>query len=257
MNMPEFHVIIPARFGSSRLPGKPLREVAGRPMLAHVYDRACESGASRVIIATDDERIMQAAHEIGAEAVMTRSDHASGTDRVHEVVTFTGWGDEVCVVNLQGDEPLLPAVLIDQVADNLANFPDVAMATLAEPITDWPDLDNPNIVKVVRDARDYALYFSRAPIPWARDSRAAGSVRWPAEGEFLRHIGLYAYRVGFLHDFVRRSPAAIENLECLEQLRALHAGAPIHVALAACALPAGVDTEEDLLRVRRLMGELV
>lgn len=255
--MPEFHVIIPARFGSSRLPGKPLREVAGRPMLAHVYDRACESGASRIIIATDDERIMQAAHEMGAEVVMTRSDHASGTDRVHEVVTLTGWADDVCVVNLQGDEPMLPACLIDQVAVNLENHAEASIATLAEPIMDWPDMDNPNVVKVVRDVREYALYFSRAPIPWARDSRAAGAVRWPAEGEFLRHVGLYAYRVGFLHEFVCRPPAVIESLECLEQLRALYAGARIHVDLAACPLPAGVDTEEDLLRVRRFMGELV
>ncbi len=256
--MTEFHVVIPARFASTRLPGKPLLTLAGRPMLAHVYDRACDSGAGRVIIATDDARILEMAHSIGAEALLTRADHASGTDRIQEVAAFAGWADEVCVVNVQGDEPLLPAELINQVAANLEAHPEASIATLAEPITDWATLLNPNAVKVVCDEQGVALYFSRSPIPWDRNSAMNPEFPFPKKADYLRHIGLYAYRTGFLHEFVRRIPARLEQVECLEQLRALAAGARIHVAPAAVPFPVGgVDTPEDLLRVRRLLGEML
>ncbi|MCE8015675.1 3-deoxy-manno-octulosonate cytidylyltransferase [Halomonas sp. MCCC 1A17488] len=248
-----FVAVIPARFGSSRLPGKPLLDLAGEPMVAHVWHRACESAASRVVVATDDARIRDAMLPLGAEVVMTRADHPSGTDRLAEVAEHLGLADDAVLVNVQGDEPLIPPRLIDQVARRLHDDPGASIATLAEPIADVETLFNPNVVKVVRALSGRALYFSRAPIPWDREAFAArpeclGTDAW------LRHIGLYAYRAAFLAEYRDWSPSALERLEQLEQLRALHHGHAIQVALAAEPNPAGVDTLEDLERVRALLS---
>jgi 3-deoxy-manno-octulosonate cytidylyltransferase (CMP-KDO synthetase) len=249
-----FKVVIPARYGSSRLPGKPLLEIAGKPMFMHVYERACRSGAEEVLVATDDDRIEAAARAAGAAVVMTSRDHPSGTDRLQEVARLRGWADDTIVVNVQGDEPLIPAEVIDQVAVNLEKSTGAGIATLAEPLTDAGQLFNPNIVKLVRDVHGHALYFSRAPLPWARDLFAQDRSALPASDLYLRHLGIYAYRVGFLHDYVKWPPAEIERLEALEQLRALYHGVKIHVDVAAVELPPGVDTAEDLERVRALFA---
>lgn len=248
-----FKVVIPARYASSRLPGKPLLDIAGKPMFAHVYARACDSGADEVIVATDDPRIEAAARAIGAPVVMTSSAHPSGTDRLQEVARKLGWSADTIVVNVQGDEPLIPPAVIDQVAANLAAAPEAGIATLAEPLADAAQLFNPNIVKLVRDVRGFAMYFSRAPMPWARDLFAQDRSALPASSLYLRHLGIYAYRAGFLHDYVQWPPAEIEQLEALEQLRALYHGVKIHVDVAAVELPPGVDTAEDLERVRALL----
>lgn len=250
-----FTVVIPARFASTRLPGKPLAEIAGKPMVAHVYDRARESHASRVIIATDDPRIETACRAFGAEVVMTSADHASGTDRLAEVARLMNFGPGERVVNVQGDEPLIPPQLIDQVAANLEAHPDAAIATLCERIPDVASVFNPNVVKVVFDGRGMAHYFSRAPIPWARDAWQAGANRQLPEGVgYYRHIGIYGYRVSLLQDFITWPPAPTETTESLEQLRALHNGARIHVAEACQTPPAGVDTQQDLDRLRKTMA---
>ncbi|MDC0662007.1 3-deoxy-manno-octulosonate cytidylyltransferase [Marinobacter sp. SS21] len=252
-----FSVVIPARYASTRLPGKPLADIAGKPMIQHVYDRASESGASRIVVATDDERIRAACADFGAEVVMTSPDHASGTDRLEEVARTLGFAEDHCIVNVQGDEPLLPAALIDQVAANLVQHPDASIATLCEAILEPDALFNPNVVKVVFDHRGMAHYFSRAPIPWARDEWSAGAVpdRLPTSIGYYRHIGIYGYRVKLLQDFVTWAPAPIEVTESLEQLRALFNGARIHVSQACQQPPAGVDTEADLERVRRLFAK--
>ncbi|MFT6915459.1 MAG: 3-deoxy-manno-octulosonate cytidylyltransferase (CMP-KDO synthetase) [Motiliproteus sp.] len=249
-----FTVIIPARYGSTRLPGKPLLSIAGKPMIEHVYARACESDAARVIIATDDPRIADAAAAFGAEVCLTDAEHPSGTDRLQEVASLKGLNADAIVVNVQGDEPLIPPRVINQVAHNLAAEPQASIATLCEPIDDLATLLNPNTVKVVSDFRGRALYFSRAPIPWPRDAFAADSKRLPSTGNYQRHIGIYAYRVKLLNDFVTWPPCGLEQAECLEQLRALWNGAYIQVAQAAEPLPAGVDTQQDLDRVRALLA---
>ncbi|NVK43598.1 MAG: 3-deoxy-manno-octulosonate cytidylyltransferase [Oceanospirillaceae bacterium] len=251
-----FSVIIPARYGSSRFPGKPLADIAGKPMVQHVYERACQSDASRVLVATDDDRIADAARGFGAEVCLTSADHPSGTDRLQEVVSRLGFGSDEIVVNVQGDEPLVPPSIINQVAANLAANPQAGIATLSEPIEDVAGMLNPNIVKVVTDRFGMALYFSRATIPWPRDAFAAGQPRddLPAGFSWQRHIGIYGYRVQLLNDFVQWPPAAVENTECLEQLRALWNGARIHVAEAQELPPPGVDTPEDLERLRALLG---
>lgn len=249
-----FSVVIPARYASSRLPGKPLQDIAGKPMIQHVWEQARRSGAQRVVVATDDQRILDACAGFGAEAVMTRAEHNSGTDRLAEVAAILGLGADEIVVNVQGDEPLIPPAVIDQVAANLAANPQAAIATLAEPLTDAQTLFNPNVVKVLSDAAGLALTFSRAPLPWARDEFARDRSQLPAGVPYRRHIGIYAYRAGFLADFVAWGPCWLENTECLEQLRALWHGQRIHVADAVEAPPAGVDTPEDLERVRRLLG---
>lgn len=248
----DFIAVIPARFASSRLPGKPLAEIAGRPMVAHVWQRACESRAARVVVATDDARIEAAMVAEGAEVVMTRADHPSGTDRLAEVAERLGLAADAVLVNVQGDEPLIPATLIDQVADRLFDDPEASIATLAEPISDVESLFNPNVVKVVRALSGRALYFSRAPIPWDRDAFAARPELLETDA-WLRHIGLYAYRAGFLAEYRDWVPSPLERLEHLEQLRALHHGHAIQVALAREPHPAGVDTAEDLARVRGLL----
>lgn len=249
-----FTVVIPARYASSRLPGKPLQEIAGKPMIQHVWQQACKSSAQRVLVATDDARIVEVCRGFGAEVLLTRAEHNSGTDRLAEVASALGLAADAIVVNVQGDEPLIPPAIIDQVAANLAAHPEAAIATLAEPIDEAAALFNPNVVKVVSDRNGLALTFSRAPLPWARDAFAVNRERLPAAVPYRRHIGIYAYRTQFLHDFVAWGPCWLEDTECLEQLRALWHGVRIHVADALQAPPAGVDTPDDLERVRRLLG---
>ena len=241
-----FRVVIPARWGSTRLPGKMLLDLAGRPLLAWVWQVAEESGADEVVVATDDARIRAAAERFGARVCMTRADHPSGTDRVNEVAETLGWPDDAIVVNLQGDEPLLPPELVEQVAAALRADPDAGVATLATAVSSLADARNPNVVKVVCDAGGRALYFSRAPIPFHRDGGGPDGL--------LRHIGLYAYRVAALRRLADLPPAPMEAIEKLEQLRALWHGIPIAVARAHGCPPGGVDTAEDLERVRELLG---
>lgn len=249
----DFTVVIPARLRSTRLPGKPLLEIAGKPMVQHVWEQARKSSATRVVIATDDPGIVSACQAFGAEVLLTREDHESGTDRLAEVATQLGLAHDAIVVNVQGDEPLIPPAIIDQVAANLAAHPEAGIATLAEPIEDVEVLFNPNAVKVTADCNGLALTFSRAPLPWARDAFARGREQLPAGVPYRRHIGMYAYRAGFLQDFVGWGPCWLEQTEALEQLRALWNGVRIHVADALQAPPVGVDTPEDLERVRRLL----
>lgn len=245
-----FKVAIPARFGSLRLPGKPLLKVAGKPLLRRVYEQAANSGAEEVIIATDDAGIERCAQDWGATVCMTSRQCASGSERLAEAAGTLGWDDAVIVVNLQGDEPLMPPVNIRQVAVNLAAHPAASIASLCTPIAQLAEYEDPNVVKVVRDCDDFALYFSRAPIPWARD--------WAARGQsidnFYRHVGLYAYRVGYLKTYASTPPAVHEGIESLEQLRALWRGDRIHVAEAAEAPGRGVDTPADLAAVKALIA---
>lgn len=242
-----FHVVIPARFGSTRLPGKALLDIAGRPMVWHTWCRAMESGAASVTVATDDQRIVDALAGEDIDIVMTSPAHTSGTDRLAEVVSIKDWDDNVIVVNLQGDEPLMPAANVTQVATLLADRKDAAISTLWEPLTEREEFFNPSAVKLVADAAGRALYFSRAPIPWPRDTLDDSSVAIDAR----RHVGLYAYRASFLRAFTAMAPSPLERLESLEQLRAIEAGEVIVVAKASLAVPAGVDTPDDLARVRQ------
>ncbi len=249
-----FVVVIPARFGSSRLPGKPLADIGGAPMVVRVLQRCQQSSASRVLVATDDERIATVVEAAGGEVVMTRADHPSGTDRLQEVATQLQLPDDAILVNVQGDEPLIPAAVIEQVARNLAANSHCDIATLCEPIESAADLFNANIVKAVFDQSGRALYFSRAPVPWHRDAFSAGQVDSLPPGSWWRHIGMYAYRVGLLHRFVQWLPAALETTEALEQLRAMANGASIHIEPACEAVPGGVDTAADLQRVQALFA---
>ena len=239
----KFIVVIPARYASTRLPGKPLRDIKGKTMIQRVWEQACKSMASRVIIATDDERIEAIAVEFGAEVCMTRDDHISGTDRLQEVAQTIGLADEQIVVNVQGDEPLIPPEVIDQVATNLEQSATAGVATLSEPLSSVVDFVNPNTVKVVSDAMGNALFFSRAPIPFPRD-KSLGSNTLPEDAR--RHIGIYAYKVVSINQFVEWDIAPLERLESLEQLRFLHNNIAIHVADAIAYVPPGVDTEDDL-----------
>ncbi len=248
-----FKVVIPARHASTRLPGKPLLEIAGKPMVVRVAEKAAMSGADEICVATDHAGIAEAVSRHGYAVVMTRADHPSGTDRIAEVVRKQGWGDEEIIVNVQGDEPLIDAKLIREVAENLAGHPEAAMATASHPIHDKDAVFNPNVVKVVADKNGYALYFSRAPIPYARDAYAAGE-GVPPGLSVQRHIGIYAYRAGFLNTYSALAPAAIETFESLEQLRVLWHGYRISVAVTEHAPAAGVDTPEDLERVRRIFS---
>lgn len=242
-----FVVIIPARFASTRLPGKPLQDINGKPMIVHVLERARESGAQRIIVATDHPDVARVVEAAGGEVCMTRVDHQSGTERLAEVVEKCALSDDTIVVNIQGDEPMIPPTIVRQVAENLANTP-CGMATLAVPVHEAKEVFNPNVVKVVRDAEGYALYFSRAPVPWERD-RFAQSHETIGDA-FLRHIGIYAYRAGFIRRYVNWAPSPLEQLEMLEQLRVLWYGEKIHVAVAAEVPGTGVDTPEDLAIVR-------
>ena len=250
---PRFIVAIPARHGSTRLPGKPLRLIAGEPMIVHVARRALAAGADEVVVATDDARIADALAGSDIHVAMTRSDHASGSDRLAECARTLGWPDDAIVVNLQGDEPLAPASGIREVAAALADG-DAPMATLAMPVASVDELFDPNCVKLVRGEDGRALYFSRAPLPWPRDAFARDRRELPSDVPYLRHIGIYAYRAGFLRRFAGLPRTPLEQIESLEQLRALEHGFAIAVRIAPEPFPPGVDTPEDLARVERLMG---
>lgn len=249
-----FIAVVPARYGSQRLPGKPLLDIAGEPMVQHVHRRAAESGAERVVVATDDERIRSAVTAFGGEALMTSPEHSSGSERLAEVVDQLGLDDDSIVVNVQGDEPLLPSALIAQVADDLATHANADIATLCTRIHTAAELFDPHVVKVVCDAAGYALYFSRAVIPWDRDAFAVTTETLPEQAVHFRHLGLYAYRAGFLRRYVQMPACALESMEALEQLRVLWHGGRIHVAEADTVPGHGVDTERDLERVRALMA---
>lgn len=269
--MPEFHVVIPARISSTRLPGKPLLLIGDKPMVVHVAEQAAQSGAQQIWIATDHQPIMAAVHEHGFKACLTRADHPSGTDRIAEVVEQRNWSDDTIVVNVQGDEPLIPPQLISAVAQHLHDHPECAMATACHPIHDEASLRNPNIVKAVIDKNGNAMYFSRAPIPYPRDAfqglsprerddsssslRGEGGRGVLPEGmTALRHIGIYAYRAGFLRAYGKLEPTAIEQIEALEQLRALWHGYKIGVTITRDAPPSGVDTEADLQVARQIFA---
>jgi 3-deoxy-manno-octulosonate cytidylyltransferase (CMP-KDO synthetase) len=249
--MLQFKVVIPARFASTRLPGKPLLDIGGKPMVIRVAEQAAQSGASQIIIATDHAPIIEAAKQNGVEACMTRIDHTSGTDRIAEVSSQFAWADDTIVVNVQGDEPLIPPTLIRTVAQHLYEHPACAIATACHPIHDEPSMRNPNIVKVVLDKNGNALYFSRAPIPWPRDAYAANQPL-PQSVNVLRHIGIYSYRASFLQAFGDLTSAPLEQVESLEQLRALYHGYKIGVTITHDAPPNGVDTESDLQSARHL-----
>jgi len=250
----KFSVIIPARYAATRLPGKPLLDIAGKPMIQHVYERAMESGATRVIIATDNPQIETAAQQFGAETCLTSEAHQSGTDRIAEVAEKLRFADKHIVVNLQGDEPLMPSAVIHQVAENLAACSAASMATVCTRITTTAELFDPHMVKVVKDRQGMALYFSRASIPWDREAFANTAEVLPDNGEHFRHIGLYAYRAGFLREYSRWSPCLLEQTESLEQLRVLWHGHRIHVAEAIEIPLAGVDTKRDLDVVRAVLA---
>lgn len=245
----DFVVAIPARYAASRLPGKPLRLIGGEPMVLHVARRALAAGAREVWVATDDARIAEALNGSGVQVAMTSADHQSGTDRLAECARIAGWADDTIVVNLQGDEPFAPADGIACVARTVADS-GAGIATLAAPIDDIEILLDPNAVKVVLAANGDALYFSRAPVPWPRDAFARDRTAMP-QGRWLRHIGIYGYRVSALRAFAALSPGTLERTESLEQLRALEAGWRIAVALAPSPFPPGVDTPEDLARAER------
>jgi 3-deoxy-manno-octulosonate cytidylyltransferase (CMP-KDO synthetase) len=249
-----FRVVIPARFDSTRLPGKVLLPLAGRPMIQWVHERAGKSGAAEVIIATDDVRIAQAARGFGAQVAMTAQTHPSGSDRVAQVARERGWGDDDIVVNVQADEPLIPPLLIAQVAQLLAADRQAHLATLATPLAALEEFLDPNIVKVVTDAQGRALYFSRAPIPWDRDGACSGGPRQMSIAAAMRHIGIYAYRVAALKKLTLQPPSTLELCEKLEQLRALASGFRILVAQAREVPGPDVNTAEDLGRVAQLMG---
>lgn len=244
-----FKVYIPARFAARRLPGKPLLELDGKPLVQHVYERACESGAEEVVVATDDERIKCVAERFGASVCMTSEKHLSGTDRIAEAVRFRKEPPESVIVNVQADEPMMPSSVICQVA-SLAEDSKCDVASVCEPL-DGGQVFDPNVVKVVRDCQDYALYFSRAPIPWSRDDFDRSTETPAFLDRYRRHVGIYGYRAAFLQQFVCYTPAPIEELECLEQLRALYFGAKLAVADAIESCGNGVDTQVDLDRLRR------
>ena len=248
-----FIVAIPARYGSTRLPGKPLRLLGGEPLILHVARRARDAGAAQVVVATDDARIVAALADSNIEVCLTRADHASGSDRLAECADTLGWPDDTVIVNLQGDEPFAPAAGIAAVADALVED-SADMATLAAPIESAELWFDPNCVKVVRDVRGRALYFSRAPVPWARDALAHSRTSVPDDIEVWRHIGIYAYRAGFLKAFARLPATPLERAESLEQLRALEHGHAITVRITPQVFPPGVDTEEDLARAERTLA---
>lgn len=246
--MTVFRVVIPARFASTRLPGKPLADICGQPMIVRVWERAIASGAREVWVATDNQQVCKAVQAVGGQAQMTREDHSSGTDRLAEIAARFGWDDDAIVVNVQGDEPLIDPVLIREVAEALAADNEAAMSTLAHSVEDTADLFNPNVVKVVCNEQGHAQYFSRAPIPWARDAFADSRESMPKGLPVLRHVGIYAYRAGFLRRYAGLAPSPLERWEALEQLRVMWHGYLIAVKVVAQAPAAGVDTPEDLER---------
>lgn len=247
-----FKVVIPARYASVRLPGKPLLDIGGKPMVVRVVEQAIQSGAEEVVVATDHEKIAAAVKKSGHRAVMTREDHASGTDRLAEVVQLMGWCDQTIVVNVQGDEPLISPNLIREVANDLAQHQQAAIATACHPIHDMAVVKNSSAVKVVLDKDGYALYFSRAPIPYARDAYDAAEGIPPGLPVY-KHIGIYAYRASFLREYKQLEPSSVERFEALEQLRALWHGYKISVMVAEDAPSIGVDTKADLEFVRAVL----
>ncbi|MBE0468863.1 MAG: 3-deoxy-manno-octulosonate cytidylyltransferase [Methyloprofundus sp.] len=249
-----FKVVIPARYGSSRLPGKPLLMIAGKPMVFHVCDRAKEAGAEQIVVATDDRRILEAVNDYGFDAVMTRTTHESGTERLAEVAEIFQWHQDAIIVNLQGDEPLIPAEYISLAAQSLAVQSIAGIVTLAAQIVESEEIFNPHSVKVVLDKFNYALYFSRAAIPWDREAFKYTQVDSVKKDTYFRHIGMYAYRVSFLQRYVQWDASALERIEMLEQLRILWEGEKILVAKVVKAPEPGVDTQEDLLRVERSLA---
>ena len=253
--MTEFNVIIPARYASTRLPGKMLLDVGGKPMVQHAYERAKESGATRIVIAVDDDRVADACEKFGATVCMTAATHQTGTERISEVVVEMGFDEEDIIIGLQADEPLIPPQLISTLANNLIDQPQIKMATLATPLKNAEELFNPNVVKVQLNYRHYAMTFTRAPIPWDRDqfSKTKNPADIKLADAYYRHIGLYAYRAGFLETYMALPTNLNETLESLEQLRVLYNGYKIHVGVTDTAIPPGVDTKEDLERVRELL----
>jgi len=249
-----FRVVIPARYASSRLPGKPLLDIAGKPMVQHVYERASACGAHSVVVATDDHRIAEAVTSFGGEVCLTSAEHPSGTDRLAEVVAMMGYADEDIIVNMQGDEPLMPAQLIQQVALDLTQYPDASISTICTPIDTAEELFNPNVVKVVMDRLHYAIYFSRATIPWHRDGFMQDKASLPDGAQYHRHLGIYAYRSRFLKQYSSLEISPLEQIESLEQLRAIWHGYRIHVSIASEPPGMGVDTEEDLVVVRNILS---
>jgi 3-deoxy-manno-octulosonate cytidylyltransferase (CMP-KDO synthetase) len=248
-----FKVVIPARYGSTRLPGKPLLNIAGKPMIAHVCERAKEADADEIIVATDDVRIFQAVSDLGFTAVITRADHQSGTERIAEVARLCDWAGDDIIVNLQGDEPLIPPDYIRDVATALAGQQHAGIATLAARITDPEEIFNPNAVKVVLNKDGYALYFSRAPIPWDRDTFTWSGGSTSGKLPHLRHIGMYAYTVDFLNRYCLWDASLLESVESLEQLRILWHGEAVRVEIVDKTPAAGVDTQEDLERVEQVL----
>ncbi|WP_333796541.1 3-deoxy-manno-octulosonate cytidylyltransferase [Rheinheimera sp.] len=248
-----FVVVIPARFASSRLPGKPLADIGGKPMIQWVWQQAQQSGAAEVVIATDDERVASVAADFGAKVVMTKASHNSGTERLAEVVDLLQLATDTVVVNVQGDEPFIPPEIIHQVANNLAQQTKARMATLSVPISAQHEVDNPNVVKVVTDKNGYALYFSRSVMPFDRDKAYSAKTAQI----YRRHIGIYAYRAGFIQDYVSWPVSELEQIECLEQLRVLWQGEAIHVADASAVPPVGVDTPADLAHANLYAKELL
>ncbi len=250
-----FTVIVPARLASTRLPNKPLADLGGSPMVVRVVERARQSSAARVVVATDSAEVMDACRSHNVEAVMTRSDHVSGSDRLAEACVALALPDDACVVNVQGDEPLIHPSLIDACATLLHTQPECAMTTVAHPIVDATDFANPNVVKVVLDAQQRALYFSRAPIPWWRDGSQTSAPALATQHGALRHVGIYGYRAGFLRRFPTLETSPLERLEALEQLRVLWHGERIAVHVSQHAPQAGVDTPEDLARVQAMYSK--
>ena len=248
----EFHIIIPARYDSTRFPGKVLKDINGKSMLQHVYERAQLSGPESIVIATDDERVAKVAQSFRAEVCMTAPEHQSGTERVAEVVQALELGDDEIVVNVQADEPLIPPQSIRELAESLAQHETVKIATLCEPITSIEELFNPNVVKVVMNQRGFALYFSRAPIPWDRDNFSDKS-KIVLDNHYHRHHGLYAYRAGFLNTYVEWESCPIGQMESLEQLRVLWHGGRIHVVVSKKKLPPDVNTPEDLEKIKAII----
>lgn len=253
MSSADFVVAIPARYAATRLPGKPLRLLAGEPLVLHVARRALAAGAREVWVAADDARIAEALDGSGVHIAMTSADHASGSDRLAECAAIAGWSDDTVVVNLQGDEPFAPAEGIAEVA-RLLHASGAQMSTLAAPIHDVAELFDSNVVKLVQAANGDALYFSRAPIPWPRDAFAANRETMPTGGHWLRHIGIYGYRAGYIKKFAATPPGVLERIESLEQLRALETGVRIAVTATPAPFPPGVDTEEDLRRAEAYLA---
>ena len=247
--MSDYKIVIPARYGSSRLPGKPLIELAGKPMVQHVYERALATGISDIVIATDDQRIYDVAIGFGAQVIMTSVDHENGTERIAEVAKKLGWHDDDVIVNVQGDEPLIPRELIELTAKGLLDHPEAGMSSLCTPITSAEDAFDPNAVKAVLDNRGFAMYFSRAPIPWDRDLYKHGADKITEIAPVFRHIGMYGYRVSFLKQYSEMEMTALEQAECLEQLRALCYGVKIHMGVIDQPPGHGVDTPADVARV--------